>query len=368
MTCPKAALARLAALAASALALGLVTAPVAPAATTLGSSLVFNGNGALTGGCNPLCTIIPVDVNDANPVTSPTDGVIVRYGVQPADGAGVYSTVRVRVLQAAGGGSFVGEGTGPTQQTTVSHGNTFFDLKPGVPIKAGRYIGVDTARNGTTSASTWRGVGGASYRKATTPVPDGSAGTTTEQLNSEAYVQATVEPDADGDRFGDESQDKCIGVAGGVDGCTPSPAIVQQLVDRVAPGLGLAIAPVAFPAADQGGSVARRRRRAGTRVTYTLSEAALVTFRVQRRARGRRVGRRCAKPRKKNRRRRRCIRYVRLRGSFSHRGATGRGSFRFTGRLRGRKLAPRRYRLVGTATDSFGNRGKGVGRRFRVLR
>ena len=35
-------------------------------------------------------------------------------------------------------------------------------------------------------------------------------------------IQATVEPDADGDGFGDETQDQCPGIAGTVDGCLPT--------------------------------------------------------------------------------------------------------------------------------------------------
>ncbi len=36
-------------------------------------------------------------------------------------------------------------------------------------------------------------------------------------------LAATVEPDVDGDGFGDESQDKCVGVKGDADGCVPPP-------------------------------------------------------------------------------------------------------------------------------------------------
>ena len=40
-------------------------------------------------------------------------------------------------------------------------------------------------------------------------------------------IAAVVEPDADGDGFGDESQDKCVGVAGATNGCPPpAPPVV----------------------------------------------------------------------------------------------------------------------------------------------
>ena len=40
----------------------------------------------------------------------------------------------------------------------------------------------------------------------------------------EVLVQGTVEPDADDDGFGDETQDQCVGVAGPVNGC-PAPIV-----------------------------------------------------------------------------------------------------------------------------------------------
>jgi hypothetical protein len=84
----------------------------------------------------------------------------------------------------------------------------------------------------------------------------------------------------------------------------------------------------------------------GTQVRYKLSEAATAHFRVQRPKSGR---------------------YVTLRGGFTHAGSVGANSFKFTGRLGGRKLKPGRYRLVQVAVDAAGNKSatKGVG--FRIV-
>lgn len=125
----------------------------------------------------------------------------------------------------------------------------------------------------------------------------------------------------------------------------------------------------AFPAATVGGSVAAKRRRTGTKVTYRLTEDATVRFTVQRPVRGRRVGPRCRAQTRRNRRRaRRCTLYRTLRGSFTHKGKRGSNSFRLTGRLRRRALRPGRYRLVAVPTDAAGNRGKAVARKFRIIR
>jgi hypothetical protein len=54
------------------------------------------------------------------------------------------------------------------------------------------------------------------------PPPDGGAATTPSSTANEFVAfNAVWEPDADGDTFGDESQDRCLGVAGTDRGCPP---------------------------------------------------------------------------------------------------------------------------------------------------
>jgi Ca2+-binding RTX toxin-like protein len=94
--------------------------------------------------------------------------------------------------------------------------------------------------------------------------------------------------------------------------------------------------------------VARRRaKRRGTTFRYTLTEAAAVTFRIERLARGRRA---------------------RRAGSFRVRGAAGANRTRFSGRIGRTLLRPGAYRAVLTATDAAGNRSAPARARFRVVR
>jgi hypothetical protein len=148
----------------------------------------------------------------------------------------------------------------------------------------------------------------------------------------------------------------------------PKPPCCTPPADRTAPVLegALALGSRRFAAAPSGPSIARAA--VGTTVSYRLSEAASVTFTVERSAPGRKVGRRCVKPSRRNRSRPRCTRYVRLRGSFSHRGQAGRNSFKFTGRLAGRKLRPGSYRLVAVARDAAGNASAAKRVSFRIVR
>ena len=129
------------------------------------------------------------------------------------------------------------------------------------------------------------------------------------------------------------------------------------------------LSPSAFPAAPSGPSaVAAKRRRYGSKVTCTLNQPAVVRFTVVDAQPGRKSkGGRCVKPTRANHRAPRCLRWVTLRGSFTRSGTAGSNTFRFTGRLSGRRLTAGRYRLV--ATPSAGGRtGPGASASFRIIR
>jgi hypothetical protein len=111
----------------------------------------------------------------------------------------------------------------------------------------------------------------------------------------------------------------------------------------------LIVSPRTFRAARSGPSVTRAPRL-GTEVHYKLKIAASVRFTIQRAADGRQVGRRCEAPSRKNIKKRRCTRYLALRGSFTVKGRAGNNSLRFSGRLNTSKLAPGKYRLIATPT------------------
>lgn len=117
---------------------------------------------------------------------------------------------------------------------------------------------------------------------------------------------------------------------------------VRDKIDPVLRRLG--VHPSTFAPFPDTSSIARRR---GARVSYRLSEPATVTFRVQRRVRGR---------------------YRTLKGSFRHKSKRGVNRFRFTGYIRHRRLRPGRYRLVGVPVDRAKNKGRAVRARFRIVR
>jgi len=130
------------------------------------------------------------------------------------------------------------------------------------------------------------------------------------------------------------------------------------------------VSPTSFPAAPSGPS-ATAARKFGTKVTFTLDQAASVRFTVQQPRAGRRVthGKKttCDAPTKKNAKRKKCTRFVTRKGSFTRAGLAGTNTFHFTGRLNGRRLAPGKYRLVATPKTN-GQIGRAATAAFKIIR
>jgi hypothetical protein len=121
---------------------------------------------------------------------------------------------------------------------------------------------------------------------------------------------------------------------------------------------GLAIAPGSLFPAQRGASATAasaqkkphpKRRRIGATVSYTLNEAATVTFTVTKAESGRlsKTGG-CVARTHSNRHAHHCTRTVTLTGSFVQTGIAGANGFEFTGRLNGHTLAKGSYSLVAT--------------------
>jgi hypothetical protein len=119
----------------------------------------------------------------------------------------------------------------------------------------------------------------------------------------------------------------------------------------------------------------RKKVKRGTRFRYRLSEAAKVTITIQRKLPGRRVKRGngafrktvCAKPTRKNHKKRRCTRYKRA-GTIRVNGNAGANTTPFTGRFRGKALKPGRYRATIVATDAQGAKSKPKRLSLRIVR
>jgi hypothetical protein len=108
----------------------------------------------------------------------------------------------------------------------------------------------------------------------------------------------------------------------------------------------------------------------GTVIRFRLSEAAAVRLSFSRALPGRRVRGACRKPTRRNRGRRRCTRFVNVRGVAITRSlGAGARRINFAGRIsRRRSLKPDVYRLTLVARDQAGNASRPDRAKFTLLK
>jgi hypothetical protein len=210
--------------------LGAAFAGPAQAKETIGAD--FETSGA------PFGTVADTDEDGARMVTWEPPPQFVASGGLTADTAGIITRFRletgtltldpriqVRVLRFVSGTTF-----------TVGLASPGFDTQPGlaeypvrIPIEAGQRIGLDILPGLANQAIEMLGAGDAEPRIGMLYSDNAPALTNTDALYDTSFgssiplYAADIEPDADGDGFGDETQDACPAKAAQQ---TPCPAPV----------------------------------------------------------------------------------------------------------------------------------------------
>jgi hypothetical protein len=245
----------------------------------------------------------PMQLSNAG---APIDGVIARFRIRAK--VETPSPVIFRVVDVIPQGAnpvtalATATGTGPTVTLqTASDEAPPQEFPARLPVKKGQHLGIDSPVPLIASHDT----GGTKFSyEYSPPLVNGAPARLSNEFLGELLVQATVEPDADRDGFGDETQDGC-----------PTQVSTQGACDLTKP------------------AIQRLRVRKG-KISYRLTEAATVTFRLaKKRANGR---------------------FKAIGRPFSGPGNAG-GNRR--GLPRAKKLGPAVYRLSATATDVAGNAG-----------
>jgi hypothetical protein len=114
-------------------------------------------------------------------------------------------------------------------------------------------------------------------------------------------------------------------------------------------------------------SARKRKVPRGSKFKYGLSEPATVTIAIQRPTVGRKVGGKCKKKTRGNRKRRKCIFYKTV-GTLTRKAAQGSDANAFTGRIGSRKLKRGKYRAAATAKDAAGNSSVPSNAPFTIVR
>lgn len=177
-----------------ALSAALFVPSPASAAVTIGSDLANPGSPT---GCDEDCTAVQFAL-PGRQIAAPFNGVIVRWRVRDSIGS-----MKLRVVRPAEGGQ--GTGAGTSAPITANGLIATFDTR--LPVRAGDNIGIDLTPQTTLAA---RQVTGAREAVWFPPLADGQT-RSPEVVNNdvENLFNADIEPDADGDGFGDETQDLC---------------------------------------------------------------------------------------------------------------------------------------------------------------
>ncbi|HEX8715100.1 MAG TPA: hypothetical protein VF706_05965 [Solirubrobacteraceae bacterium] len=148
---------------------------------------------------------------------------------------------------------------------------------------------------------------------------------------------------------------------------TPTPGGPTRLVPPLLPRpaiTALTVSPSAFFAAPFGATISKAsKKRYGAKISWRDSVAATTTFTIMRPSAGRRQGKSCKKPSKRNKHGKRCMLLNKV-GTFTHVDVAGANSIHFSGRVKG-KLTPGNYVLQGLPRNGAGA-GAVVSRPFKI--
>jgi hypothetical protein len=163
---------------------------------------------------NSICTDVALSFHAGNafPAPAPITGVVtsVRYRSNTADQA----TLRLARVDS-GTGQAIGVGTGPTVTLNDQGVITEVPVNPGLPIQQGDFLAGDGHQTTAWHCEPQNPSFTGSFDVYIPELADFGAprDPTGTRNDCEVLIQGTIEPDADGDRLGDESQDNCQGVS-----------------------------------------------------------------------------------------------------------------------------------------------------------
>jgi hypothetical protein len=195
----------------------------ASGAVTIGSNLAAGPSFSL--GCSPYkCTLshsaLPSPLSTApGGVLAASDGVVVRWRIKVGPNP---TPAALRITRPGDSYTRTGAGTGPTVTPAANQTSTF---SVPLPIQAGDALGIDCCQSGPLFVLS--GTGGASYVHWGASAPDQQLQDGepprigTASLNGKLLINADIEPDADEDGFGDETQDQCPTEASTQEPCPP---------------------------------------------------------------------------------------------------------------------------------------------------
>jgi hypothetical protein len=166
---------------------------------------------------------------------TPSDGVLTVWSFQADDLVQTVMTLRVfRPTGTAHQYQVIADGS---ELKTIPASSGLHNFLTRIPVNAGDFIGIRST-SGECGVSTLNPADTFDFNTGTATAV-GALGNYVPNLPSNGWIidiSATLEPDADKDGYGDESQDQCLGQAGTSNGCpVPPPAAAPSPPSQPAP-------------------------------------------------------------------------------------------------------------------------------------
>jgi hypothetical protein len=200
--------------------LALLAPAASFAATDFGSNLAAPWDS--TEGCDDGCSIFNTALSDPDKVIgprAPVSGVVTSFtlkkGTEPAGKH--WPQVRLRDVRSPMADYYQGLAAGPAVRPTETPGEETFLTR--LAITQGDYLSLDTIPEAGADVPAIGGNGTSAYASGYLLPSGGPAVHRNSYSNEALLLQAHVEADADGDGFGDETQDLCPSQAGTQGAC-----------------------------------------------------------------------------------------------------------------------------------------------------
>lgn len=304
----------------TAMLVALALSGSAAAATTIGQSA---GAYASSGCAN--CGGFEVSAASGTSYTVPSDGVITSYAIRTGSSVPTATDIaHFMVLRAAGGVSYTVVLHGDAQTFAGRSANTLESFPARVSVKAGDLIGNHSSTTTVSPTFTAPGPNGIRSSVDFATAPTGATITAFDPAipgSPRLNLVATLEPDADLDGYGDETQDGCPG-----DRLEHGPCTAPTISD-------FKFSLAKFVVNGKGSVLSATKAASGTTIIATLSKPAHVTFVMNLKGTGRKVGKTCRKRTSKNRTKKKCTYYPKS-FKFERDLPAGTSNLGFSGRIK----------------------------------